>query len=228
MNTIQVQENRLLSLKAASELIKQGRRLVISGDAALLASLPQGNWIGGSIPYFYLEGEKGRKDQKNLLVSDFSNSIEDFRISTYDKDNIHRVSKNGFENGFNFLILPALRDIHQSFALHVPNFEALYQNPLIGLIAGVDLDLLDQGALSLTYNGQKGERYTDQGVVLHVKIKAEQVARLEIINVFEPSHEVIIEVATDGFIVKDCLIDGDNANLYDYIQEKEIDISHPL
>lgn len=228
MNTLQVQKNQLLDFDATVELINQGRKLILSGDASQLSKLPKGNWIGGSIPYFYLENEKGRKDLEHIYVSDFSDLLEDFKIVTYNQDNIQDVSKNGFENGFNFMILPALRDIHLSFALNVPHYENLYQNPLIGLIAGVDLELLEQGILSLTYNGQQLEKYTDQAVVLHAKISDALVARLEIINVFEPSNDISLEVEADGFIVKECIIDGVKTNLYDYIKTRELDISHPL
>ena len=36
-------------------LIKQDKRLLLAGDEELLKKLPEGNWIGGSIPYFMAE-----------------------------------------------------------------------------------------------------------------------------------------------------------------------------
>ncbi|MEL6538540.1 MAG: hypothetical protein AAFQ98_24170, partial [Bacteroidota bacterium] len=127
-----------------------------------------------------------------------------------------------------FLIIPALRDIHLSFSLNAPDYEQLFTNPLIGLVAGADLEEFTNGKLSKTYNGATGDSYTDAGVVLHAKLPANKVARLEIINVFEPANDITIEVESDGFVVDQCKINGESQSLYAYMKEHNIDITYPL
>ena len=223
-----IQNNQLIDIQAASNLINQGKVLVISGEEALLTQLPRGKWIGGTIPYFYLSPGKGRMDKSKVFVSDFSDWISNSKIETLDVKSLSTVCKNGYNNGFNFLILPAAQDIHFSFALNAPDFENLYTNPLIGLVAGVDLDELAKGRLSKTFNGLTGECLTDKGVVLHCELPINRVARIEIINVFDPTNEVHIEVTKDSSTVGDCIINGKPANLYDYVKQNNVDISYPL
>lgn len=226
-NTI-VQQNKLMSVEEAIALINKGKSLVLSGEENLLNQLPKGNWIGGTIPYFYLEGEMGRMDKSMIWVTDFTDSITNFKVTTYTEEDLKNVCSNGFENGFNFLILPAMRDIHLSFALNAKNYQDQYKNPLIGLIAGVDLNEFSEGRLSKTFNGQTGESYADTGVALHAALPDGKVARLEIVNVFEQDEQTTIEVQEDGFSFSECLINGVEQNFHDFVVENSIDISLPI
>lgn len=228
MKTVEIKEHRLLDLNATIDLIKNGRTLILSGDERVLSKLPAGKWIGGTIPYFYLKEGPGRLDKEHIFVTDFTDLLEDAKVAVYDANNLNEVCTNGFDNGFHFMILPALRDIHLSFALHSPDYPNLFANPLLGLIAGADLDEFTKGVLSKTFDGTTAKSFTDQAVVLHAKLPAHQVARLEIVNVFEPSNEVTLEFLQDGFVVQDCLINGQKGNLYEFIKENELDISYPL
>jgi len=223
-----IQESKFLSITEVSTLIKQKRILILSGEEELLAQLPKGNWIGGTNPYFYFKDKAGCMDKTQIMVSDFTDLITDFRIQTFDNSELKDICKLGYKNGFNFLILPALQDIHYSFALNAPQYQNLYTNPLIGIIAGVDLAEFAQGRLSKTFNGTLQKNYTDKAVVLQAKLPSEQVARVEIINVFEPTNDITIEVQENTFTVRDCLINGKLTNLYDYIQNSQMDISYPL
>jgi len=228
MKTI-IQKNTLMGLEETTQLIKDNHTLVLSADENILSKLPKGNWIGGTIPYFYLEGENGKMDKEQIFVTDFTSSIVDFKINTYQENSLENICVNGFDKGFNFLILPALRDIHLSFALNSPAYPDLFTNPLLGLIAGTDLDEFSQGKLSKTFNGKTLESFKDAGVALQAKLAPNQVARLEIINVFKPSEDdITIEVEETGFLFEKCLINGKEENLYDYIKNNNIDIAYPL
>lgn len=223
-----VQENKLLDIRTTSELIIGGRVLVISGEEELLQKLPKGNWIGGTIPYFYLKNECGRMDKSKVFVTDFTESISDFKILTINEESLSSISSAGFDNGFSFLILPALQSIHYSFAFNASKYSDIHKNPLIGLIAGVDLEEFGNGRLSKTFNGDIMESSIYDGVVLHCSLLPSKIARLEIVNIFEQSEEFCVEVFDDTFKVKDCLINGELVNLYQFIKDNEIDISHPL
>ena len=43
---------KLLTVAEASEAITAGAAVLVAGDESLLRQLPQGRWIGGTIPYF--------------------------------------------------------------------------------------------------------------------------------------------------------------------------------
>ena len=49
----------LVDPREAAALIEGGAYLTIAGAEAVLAGLPKGNWIGGTIPYFMTQ-EGGR------------------------------------------------------------------------------------------------------------------------------------------------------------------------
>ncbi len=222
-------KDKLLSVSEASALIKEGKLLVISGEEELLAQLPKGNWIGGTIPYFYLKGKAGVFDQQNVYVRDLTNHATKFNIKTYSAEDIDQIAVNGYDNGFQVLIIPAYKKIHQDFALHSDEYDKIYDNPLIGVVAGVSLEDLGKGRHTKTFNGQTGESYTESGVAIHASIPDNKVARLEIINVFEPNENgPTLEFDEDSFKTKTCLIDGEKRNLYEYIKENNIDIKFPL
>lgn len=224
-----ITENKMLDLSSTIALIKQGKPLVISGNDELLEQLPTGNWIGGTANYFYIKGKGGRVEKDMLFVTDFSDIAKEFKITVYKELELKNVCTNGFENGFNFLILPYARNIHFSFSLNAPNYEDQFINPLIGLVAGGDFDEVKEGRLSQVFNGATGEVYTDDGVAMHCSLPDNKVARLEIINVFEPKEEdVVFEVPENSFSVGTCLINGKEASLYDFFKEIEWDIRFPI
>ncbi len=223
-----VQENKLLDLRTTSELIRGGRVLVISGEEELLEKLPKGNWIGGTIPYFYLKNERGRMEKSKVFVSDFTESINDFKILTIDETTLSSITSTSFDNGFSFLILPSLQRIHYLFALNAQNFPDIKKNPLIGIIAGADLKEVRNGQLSKTFNGDTKQSSSSDGVLLHCSLLPSKLAKVGVLNLYERSDEFCIEVFDNTFSVKDCLVNGDLVNLYQFIKENKIDISYPL
>lgn len=223
-----IQENKLLTVSTASELILGGRVLVIFGDEALLTNLPKGNWIGGTTPYFYLKNECGRLDRTKVFVSDFTEAINDYNIITLEEHELPTIGTGGFENGFSFLAIPGLQQIHHTFALNSLDYPNILSNPLIGLIAGTTIDEYGNGKLPKVINGKTLEVTSLNAVVMHCSLLPSKVARMEIVNVFERSNKNSIEVFEDTFTVKDCLINGELANLYHFIEENEIDVQNPL
>ena len=51
-------ESQLYSVEKVKDLINEGRVLALAGDERVLLQLPQGAWIGGTIPYF-IDIDKG-------------------------------------------------------------------------------------------------------------------------------------------------------------------------
>lgn len=226
--TARIQENKLLDLRTTIELIQGGRVLVISGEERLMDKLPAGNWIGGTTPFFYFKNENGRANKSKLFVTDFTESINDFKILTLDEDSLATVNTIGFENGFSFLILPSGQKILHSFALNCKDYATLKGNPLIGFVAGVDLDEYRNGKLTKLFNGETKQSFSGNAVVMYCSLLPPKLARVNAINIFEPSYDFCIEVFENTARVKECLINGELTNLYQFLVENKIDISHPI
>lgn len=223
-----VNDNKIMSVSETVALIEKGKTLVIFGEESQISSLPIGNWIAGTSPYFYVKNENGRMDKTSLMVSDFSDYVIASKSETYTTETLDKITENNYENGFTFLIIPALKPIHLKFALESPEYKNLFDNPLIGVIAGVDLTEFAAGRVSKIINGKDKKVLENEAVALHCQLPAHQVARMEIINAFEPSKKHIIEVFEDTFTINDCLIDGNKTNLYDFIMANNMDLVHPL
>ena len=98
-----------------AQRIRCGERLLLAAQEEVLVSLPAGNWIGGTIPYFMTEtgGVISRDMVFATAVPIQSTSVE---IRTYDTSSIENICKDAPENGVTFLILPASSQIHLQFA----------------------------------------------------------------------------------------------------------------
>ena len=69
----------LFSKDVVSQLIGEGRRLLLSGEASLLRELPKGSWIGGSIPYF-LTAQGGLKTQDKIFVRELPSFTQSVKV----------------------------------------------------------------------------------------------------------------------------------------------------
>jgi hypothetical protein len=223
-----IQENKLLDLRTTIELIQGGRVLVISGEEKLMDKLPIGNWIGGTTPFFYFKNERGKADKSKLFVADFTESINDFKILTLDEGLLASVNSIGFENGFSFLILPSGQKIHHSFAVNGKDYATIKNNPLIGFVAGIDLDEYRNGKTVRLFNGDTKQSFNNNAVVMCCSLLPPKLARVSSINIFEPTYEFYLEVFEDTARVKECLINGELTNFYQFLKDNKIDVSHPL
>lgn len=223
-----IQESAFLTLEETQALIEAGNLLVISAEDALLVQLPKGNWIGGTIPYFYFSDRAGELSKSKLLVSDFTSYTSSFTIRTYEEYELFNLAENGYDNGFNFIILPALTEIHLRFAMEAPLMPDFFKNPTTGLVAGAALDEFAEKQYSRTFNGFLAESFTQKAVVLHAELPPEKVARVEIVNCFTQDTTHTIEVAEDTFVVGGCTIDGKPDNLVDFFERRNFDVNCPI
>ncbi|WP_419536731.1 DUF6976 family protein [Endozoicomonas sp.] len=216
---------KLHTLEEVSQLIEQGRLLSLAGDERSMSKLPKGNWIGGSTPYF-MDEQQGKFEQEAIYVDDFSSFSEDYRIVVYTTETIASITKDRFDNGFTFLVIPAFSQIHSHYALHAGDFEGIYDNPVLGWVSGIDLDSEDKPTV---YNGLTGECSSDVAIALHVRIPDGKMAQLEILNIHsQDSNSPIIEFEEDSFSARECLIDGIRQNFAQYISENNIDTKPPI
>ncbi len=73
---------RLYSLTEAAEAISSGAPLLIAGDEALLTQLPEGRWIGGTIPYF-MTADGGQVTREMVYVDTLPAQVTDVTVRTY-------------------------------------------------------------------------------------------------------------------------------------------------
>ena len=217
----------LMTIEKAKQKITSGEILMVAGDENLLAQLPKGNWIGGSIPYFIAEnGGIFTKDQVFVTTLDpkiFSAPA----AQSYTEKSITAIATNAPENSLTFLIIPFGSAVHQSYAQNAPDFADMFQKPIIGWISG--MALADIGKVkACVVNGLTGEKFTDQAMALRCKLPAGRQASISIINIFKQGNGDNIEFQTEGFDIKEAIINGQKQNFYQYIKANKIDTQLPL
>ena len=218
-------KSKLYKVDIVIDMIKQGQLLSLAGDEKVLSKLPKGNWIAGTIPYF-MGVERGLFSQDLIFVNQLSNLVNEFSIKEYDSNNIQEIANDSYENGYTIIIIPPFQDVHKDFALKSQDIDNLYDNPILGWVAGKDLDSDD---VPKTYNGKSTMSFSDKAIAVHVKLPSEKVGRLEIVNIFEQDRKgITIRPLEDGFEIVDCLIDGEKMNFAKYIEDHNIDIKPPL
>lgn len=218
-------ENKLYTVNEVTDFIQEGKLLTLAGTESVLSKLPKGNWIGGTIPYF-MDSETCQFNDEKIFVNDLTDVAVDHLIKEYDENNIEKFIEDSFENGFSFIIIPAFQPVHQRYALKAPEIKNIYVNPVTGWITGKELESQD---IPKTFNGEVTQDYTDNAVVMHVKLAEDKLARLDIINIFKENDESVeIRFIEDGFSASKCLINGKEKDLIQHLEENSIDTRLPI
>lgn len=222
-------ENNVVSRLALEEKINRGEYLLIAGDEDVLASLPSGNWVAGTIPYFMTE-EGGKADQEQLYVTTISGvaSHNPPRITLYDANSISRIATEAPEHGFTVLILPASSEVHLAYAQNAPDYPNMFFSPIVGWASGVHLDELDTKKPKVGFGPASGMLSDSQAVAMHIPISEQQVANIKTVNLFSPGEGDSIRFKTKGFTVSECIANGEEVNFARYITDRKIDTRLPL
>lgn len=222
-------KSALVSRDQLVEKINNGEYLIIAADEEMLTDLPSGNWIAGTIPYF-MTTDGGKVDRSSIFV----NTIEGIsfgktpRITLYDSNSITRIAQEAPEHGFSIVILPAMSEIHSSYAQKAPEYPNMYFSPIIGWISGVHLDDLGSRSAKVGFGPARGMLFDQQAVAMHIPMPEHQLASINIVNLFTQGEGPEIKFKNTGFSVEDCTINGEPANLADYIKQNNIDTRLPL
>lgn len=219
----------LYDLNEVKDLIERGKTLLLAGNPELLKQLPKGKWIGGSTPYFM--GDKGGiktfdKIYVNILPDD---CIEEINCRYYDCNNIKDIYNNSYKNGFSVIIIPTQADIHYSFAKDAPFYENYAVYPLIGWIAGYDLDSERETQSSVFVGTDSVSEQKNKAAVMHVKLIDQKYADVSVLNFFKPDFSNCT-LAFDklDFAAKEVKADGKPCNFIQLINDKNIDTKLPL
>lgn len=216
----------LLNVDKVKNLISSGKNLVLAGDEEIIKTLPKGNWIAGTIPYF-MANDGGISTKEKIFVNQIPDYIKDVSFKTYTLDTISNIYKDAPLNGFSIIILPASSEIHLSFALNAPMYEEFATRPLIGWISGMHLD--DLGKITAkVFQGKENKPLENHAVVLHANLPENKVASIGIVNIFNQGSGDTIEFIEDGFVHSEALINGQKESFAQYVMEKGLDIRLPL
>jgi hypothetical protein len=216
----------LTALSDACELIASGRPYLVAGDASQLVRLPKGQWIGGTTPYFMARGG-GVMDRERVFVTPLESPIASTSIRIYRKSELENLVNDYPSQGCSFIILPAGSSTQLQFARDCAGWLGLFNSPLVGWNAGVLLDELAHRS-PMVFDGTTLQSYDDAAAVLHATLEPGHVARVEIINAFQQGRGDIITFPRSGFVVTDCLVNGQPHNLADYLESNAIDTRWPL
>lgn len=218
--------NTLCSYEEVCALIDKGDKLLLAGDKDIIEKLPKGNWMAGTISYF-MSGEGGIKTNEKIFTTIIPKEIIDFKITTYAESELCNIPKGYFKNGFSFIIIPSFSSVHTSFAENCISYENIFDSPLVGWVAGFDLERKDI-ANGIVYNGSTGESFSDRAIVMHLVLEKNKKAKMNNINLFKQGNGDIISFDQKGFNIKSCNINGEESNFAKYLIENEVDISLPL
>lgn len=219
-------KNKLADVNEVTAMIKDGKKLIVAGDESALKKLPEGHWIGGTIPYFMSE-KGGVMSHDMIFVNEIPSYVKQMTIRTYTEETIASIYTDAPSNGFSVIIIPGSSPVHMSFALNAPSYEGFATRPLIGWISGSHLD--DIGKVRpMVFFGESLKMLDDRAVAMHITLPDGKYADISILNIFAQGDGDEISFPEDGFTASTALINGEEMNFADYIVEHDIDIRFPL
>lgn len=219
--------SRLLSRENASVLIDSGAFLIIAADEEVLASLPCGNWIGGTIPYF-MGQNGGITTRKDVFVTPirWEDDLEP-TITTYDAATLSQICVEAPENGYTITVLPAFSDVHVEYAQNAPQYDDMFMKPVVGWISGIHLD--DMGKRNpKVRDGRATELLDNMAVVMHVPLPDNTSAQIQIVNLFSQGYGDVLEFDQGGFEIERCRVNGRLTSFANYLQSIKHDTRLPL
>lgn len=205
--------------------IGNGERLIVAGDEGLLAQLPRGEWIGGTIPYFMTD--TGVVSREQLFVTAIPGEPSSVAIKSYDADCLEQITADAPENGYTLLIIPFGSPAHYRFARESPSYSEAFLKPVIGWISGVHLDELGK-KMPLVFNGSTGENSGSAAVALHASLPASVQALVGTINIFRPGVGDALTFDEEGFSIEYVLVNGQRRAFVDYLAEIKADPRWPM
>ena len=217
----------LITVEEATEKIKAGKTLLIAGDELLLTQLPKGKWIAGTIPYFMTKEAGGLASHTHLFANEVKDFVENIKIISYKGKELARITTDAPHNGFSFIIIPANSSAHFAYAQNAPNFKNIFFKPILGWIAGIHLSQLGN-ITPKVFNGETGEYFDQDAIVMHISLRQDKIAMINILNLFQQGNGDNITFETEGFQVQNCYINGKPQNLAQYLLTNAIDTKLPL
>jgi hypothetical protein len=216
----------LMTVSEAAARIDAGQNLLIAGDESLLSRLPKGSWIAGSIPYF-VGPDGGVVSRDHVYVDELPSQVTRVRVERYPADRLDSIPRDRFDNGFSVVILPATSPAHARFAAEAPGFSGLFDQPVLGWVAGVHLDDLESASAKV-YAGAGDEVSAEDAVVLHAELPPDVLAQVDIVNLFRQGEGRTLTFDETGFAQDAVYVDGEKRSFSGYLREIGHDVRLPL
>lgn len=216
-----------LTLEQTIAKIEAGEFLIVAADEDFLTQLPNGNWLGGTIPYFIAENGGVENFEKAFVHT--VNGTNQISMKIYDEKSISRIATDGPDSGqgFTILMLPAGSAVHSEYAKSAPQFPEMFSSPIIGWVTGTHLGDIGQKDAKTVY-GLGSLKSTENAVAMHVSLPENQYANIEIINPFEQSDGDVITFDTATFDVDKCKVNGEEVSFAKYLVDNGISTTAPL
>ncbi len=224
LNVGGVMSGALCSVEEVAAKIRAGKALVLAGERALLEQLPEGTWIGGTIPYFMAVGG-GCLCTDRIFVTELPGYVLHPRLRAHGPEELRTIYDREEDDPVSLLILPYGSAVHESFALNAPNYPGFATHSLIGWVAGSRLEAAD--AVPVCFCGGP-DALRDQAVELRFNLPPERHARIDVINLFEPGTGDCLCFPVGGLVVKDVLVNGVVRSFGGYLAETGWDLRLPL
>ena len=220
-------QQSLVTPETAAKLIQSGATLAIAGDESVLAALPNGNWIGGTIPYFMgQDGGVTTREQLFVTPLSFYPGLKP-SIRHYDAASLSQVCMEAPLNGFSMIILPAFSEVHFEYAQHASMYDEMFMKPLVGWVSGIHLDDMGRRTAKVR-DGRNGGLLENQAVVIHVPLPENVRADVSIVNLFSQGTGDTIEFQESSFEASTCLVNGKPTSLAKYLKSISHDTRLPL
>jgi hypothetical protein len=215
----------LYSICDVQELVASGQPLLLAGSEQALSQIAPGNWIGGTIPYF-VGPDGGVCTESQVFVTRLPEAIHT-QISEYTISNLPALCREGPENGFSFLIIPAGSQVHFAYAQDAPGYEQIFVKPVVGWVTGVLTSEIGKRPPKVFF-GPQARASSDSAAVMHVTLPPQKMAQVDIVNVFSPGDGDAISFPFAGFQASQCFINGEPANFAQYLSDPRHDTKLPL
>jgi len=212
----------LYSLSDAQNLISNGFKGIVAADEKLLKQLPNGDWIGGTMPYFMSE-EGGTVTKEKVLMSQLDPQIEINHINTYAEEELDKIFDEYPEWGVSFIIIPGLSNCAERYPTVVENNPKAFISPIMGWASGVLWEEVTEMTAKII-DGREGSLYNERVIVMHCDLPESITPQVGTINIIEPTGPKI-RFPEYSRELSDAIIDGKKGNIYDYIKSRDSSIA---
>ena len=124
----------LLGAADVCALIESGAPLLLAGQEEMLATLPRGVWVGGTIPYF-MTPDGGADVRDRIFVTRLPDDADVVAVKAYDASGLAAIPGDEPEHGFSYALIPAFSAAHKAFAEDVYGIPGFFERPLLGWVA---------------------------------------------------------------------------------------------
>ena len=204
--------NMFVSRSEAAAVIGTGAVALLAGSEAALASLPPGQWIGGTTVYFMTD-QGVVVDTERLFCTVIDEAVE-ARIAHFALAEHSILTAGQYRNGFTYVLVPAFSAAHRSYALNAAGFANLDAQPVMGWVTGVAVDEIGVRPPKV-FHGATGQAFEDAVLALYVCLPDGITAELDTVNLFTQGTGPEIVFPQTGFLAGDCLVDGEPARIGD-------------